>query len=318
MTVTTTDITTIEPLTHQEAMRRQAHELQRTVALLRSLDGQAWAAATDCPAWDIRAMYQHVLGACEAGASLRENIRQLRRARAHRSQHGGPLEAALSAVQVRDRACLSPAQITEQLAAIAPATIRGRTRIPDDGVVTAQSVRNRFPGLVTRVIRDTVMAQVEIQAGPHRFVSLLSREAADELGLEPGVLAVAAVKSQPTVLAEVTPDMPAYASEVFGPVAPMLKFATPDEAAALAADSEYGLSLGILTGDAMRGLDLARRIPTGIVHINEQTVDDEPNVPFGGILASGTSARFGGTANLDAFTETRWVTMRGDIAAYPF
>ena len=66
---------------------------------------------------------------------------------------------------------------------------------PDHGVVTAQSVRNRFPGLVTRVIRDTVMAQVEIQAGPHRFVSLLRREAADELELEPGVLAVAAVKS---------------------------------------------------------------------------------------------------------------------------
>ena len=66
---------------------------------------------------------------------------------------------------------------------------------PDGAVVTAQSTRNRFPGLVTRVVRDTVMAQVEIQAGPHRFVSLLSREAADELGLEPGVLAVAAVKS---------------------------------------------------------------------------------------------------------------------------
>ncbi|WP_024287540.1 molybdopterin-binding protein [Cellulomonas sp. KRMCY2] len=57
------------------------------------------------------------------------------------------------------------------------------------------SVRNRFTGLVTRVVRDTVMAQVEIQAGPHRIVSLISREAADELGLEPGVLAVAAVKS---------------------------------------------------------------------------------------------------------------------------
>ncbi len=66
---------------------------------------------------------------------------------------------------------------------------------PDDGVVTAQSLRNRFSGLVTRVVRDTVMAQVEIQAGPHRFVSLLSREAADELGLEPGVLATAAVKA---------------------------------------------------------------------------------------------------------------------------
>ncbi len=64
----------------------------------------------------------------------------------------------------------------------------------------------------------------------------------------------------------------------------------------------------------MRGLDLGRRIPTGIVHINEQIVDDEPNVPFGGIPDSGTGARFGGAANLDACTETRWVTMRGDIA----
>ncbi len=62
-------------------------------------------------------------------------------------------------------------------------------------IVVAHSVRNRFSGLVSRVVRDSVMAQVEIQAGPHRFVSLLSREAADELGLEPGMLAVAAVKA---------------------------------------------------------------------------------------------------------------------------
>ena len=74
----------------------------------------------------------------------------------------------------------------------------------------------------------------------------------------------------------------------------------------------------VLTRDVMRGLDLVRRIPTGIVHINEQTVDDEPNVPFGGIFDSGTGTRFGGTANLEAFTETRWVTIRGDIAPYPF
>jgi molybdopterin-binding protein len=65
----------------------------------------------------------------------------------------------------------------------------------EERAVVAHSVRNRFTGLVTRVVRDTVMAQVEIQSGPHRFVSLLSREAADELGLEPGVLAIAAVKS---------------------------------------------------------------------------------------------------------------------------
>jgi benzaldehyde dehydrogenase (NAD) len=123
---------------------------------------------------------------------------------------------------------------------------------------------------------------------------------------------------RPTVLADVTPQMPAYATEVFGPVAPVLKFSSIEEAAQLAAQTEYGLSLGILTRDVMRGLELARRIPTGIVHINEQTVDDEPNVPFGGLFDSGTGTRFGGTANLEAFTETRWVTVRGDIAPYPF
>jgi benzaldehyde dehydrogenase (NAD) len=112
--------------------------------------------------------------------------------------------------------------------------------------------------------------------------------------------------------------MPAYASEVFGPVAPVVRFSTAEEAAKLAADSEYGLSLGILTRDVMRGLDLAAKIPTGIVHINDQTVNDEANVPFGGLADSGTGARFGGTANLEAFTETRWVTVRGDIAPYPF
>jgi benzaldehyde dehydrogenase (NAD) len=106
---------------------------------------------------------------------------------------------------------------------------------------------------------------------------------------------------------------------VFGPVAPVTRFSTVDEAAALAAGSEYGLALGILTTDVMRGLDLARRIPSGTVHINDQTVNDEANIPFGGVLASGTGARFGGpAANVDAFTDTRWVTVRADIAPYPF
>ena len=71
---------------------------------------------------------------------------------------------------------------------------------PEPRPVVSESARNRFQGLVTRVVRDTVMAQVEIQAGPHRVVSLMSREAADELGLEPGVLAIAAVKSTQVVV----------------------------------------------------------------------------------------------------------------------
>jgi benzaldehyde dehydrogenase (NAD) len=73
-----------------------------------------------------------------------------------------------------------------------------------------------------------------------------------------------------------------------------------------------------MTRDVMKGLALAERIPTGIVHINDQTVNDEAVAPFGGVLDSGTGARFGGTANLDAFTEQRWITIRGDIPAYPF
>jgi len=128
--MTTIDISTIESLTHHEAMRLQADELALTIALLRSLDDAEWSTTTDCPAWDVRAMYLHVLGACESGASMRENIHQLRRARSHRKQQGGPLEAALSAVQVRERIDLSPAEIVQRFADIAPKTVRGRKRTP--------------------------------------------------------------------------------------------------------------------------------------------------------------------------------------------
>jgi uncharacterized protein (TIGR03083 family) len=128
--MTTFEISTIEPFTHDEAMRLQANELAITVTSLRSLDDAAWSSPTDCPAWDVRAMYQHVLGACEAGASMRENIHQLRRARSYRRRQGGPLEAALSTVQVRDRVNLGPIQIVERLADVAPKTVRGRTRMP--------------------------------------------------------------------------------------------------------------------------------------------------------------------------------------------
>ncbi|HET6480964.1 MAG TPA: aldehyde dehydrogenase family protein, partial [Actinoplanes sp.] len=87
----------------------------------------------------------------------------------------------------------------------------------------------------------------------------------------------------------------------------------------VAADSGYGLSLGILSRDVMKALALAEQIPTGIVHINDQTVNDEANAPFGGIGASGTGSRFGGTAaNVEAFTDTRWITVRSQAPSFPF
>lgn len=124
---------------------------------------------------------------------------------------------------------------------------------------------------------------------------------------------------RPTVLADSGQDHPAFAEEVFGPVAPVARFSTIEEAIALATQSDYGLSLGILTRDVMKALEIADQIPSGIVHINDQTVDDEPLAPFGGVGSSGTGARFGGVeANIEAFTETQWVTMQGTIAPYPF
>jgi benzaldehyde dehydrogenase (NAD) len=124
---------------------------------------------------------------------------------------------------------------------------------------------------------------------------------------------------QPTVIAGVGTSTPAFAQEIFGPVAPVARYGSIDEAIALATATEYGLSLGIVTRDAMRAVELADRIPTGIVHINDQTVNDEANAPFGGTGASGTGSRFGGAqANIDAFTDTRWLTVRSQPAQFPF
>ncbi len=128
--MTTIEITTTESFTHGQAMDLLAGELERTLALLTALDDADWAASTDCPEWDVRRMYLHVLGACEAGARMRENVHQLRSARARRKRSGGPLEANLSAVQVLDRQDLAPAQIVAHLSAVAPKTVRGRRRTP--------------------------------------------------------------------------------------------------------------------------------------------------------------------------------------------
>ncbi|GAA1145579.1 benzaldehyde dehydrogenase [Nesterenkonia lutea] len=122
----------------------------------------------------------------------------------------------------------------------------------------------------------------------------------------------------PTVLTGLDRDNPAWAEEIFGPVAPVMSFATLEEAAEIINHSEYGLSVGIL-GEVGQAMKLADQVHSGKVHINEQTVADESNAPFGGVGASGTGARFGGyAANIEAFTETQWLTMRPDIAPYPF
>jgi benzaldehyde dehydrogenase (NAD) len=121
-----------------------------------------------------------------------------------------------------------------------------------------------------------------------------------------------------TVLAEMTPDMRGWREEIFGPVAPVMTFSDDDEAIALANDTEYGLSAGIFTSSASRGRQIAGSLRTGMAHINDQTVNDDPRTPFGGVGASGNGGRFGGDANLDEFTQWRWITERAVPATYPF
>jgi benzaldehyde dehydrogenase (NAD) len=123
---------------------------------------------------------------------------------------------------------------------------------------------------------------------------------------------------QPTVLAEVTQDLPAWTDEIFGPVAPVTTFRTDEEALALANASEYGLVGAVYSRSMSRGLALAQRIKAGMVHVNDGTLNDEATIPFGGTGMSGNGARYGGDANLDNFTEWQWVTVRDEPPTFPF
>jgi acyl-CoA reductase-like NAD-dependent aldehyde dehydrogenase len=119
-----------------------------------------------------------------------------------------------------------------------------------------------------------------------------------------------------TLLADVPEDSEFARNETFGPVAAIEVVDSADEAVERANATSYGLASGIITSDADRGLELAQRIQAGIVHINDQPVGDEPQMPFGGVKDSGWG-RFGGTAAVEEFTELHWVTV-GKPHPFPF
>ena len=123
---------------------------------------------------------------------------------------------------------------------------------------------------------------------------------------------------KPTVLTQVAPGMRCFDEEVFGPVASVVEFKDEDEAVALANQTDYGLSLGVISASVGRAMALANRIPTGLLHINDQTVADEPHIPFGGRGASGNGGRHGGPANWEEFTQWQWVTIKDSAPRYPF
>ncbi|MCC6813701.1 MAG: aldehyde dehydrogenase [Rubrivivax sp.] len=122
---------------------------------------------------------------------------------------------------------------------------------------------------------------------------------------------------QPALLDHVTPAMRIYREESFGPVVAVVRVRSVDEAVTVANDNEYGLSSAVFGRDVNRALAVARRIDAGICHVNSATVQDEAQMPFGGMKGSGYG-RFGGHAGIEEFTELRWITLQTSPAHYPF
>jgi acyl-CoA reductase-like NAD-dependent aldehyde dehydrogenase len=119
-----------------------------------------------------------------------------------------------------------------------------------------------------------------------------------------------------TVIDKVTPSMQLFRDESFGPVVAIVRARDEAHAIALANDTDYGLSAAVFTRDTARGLRVARQIRSGICHVNGPTVHDEPQMPFGGVKASGFG-RFGGKAGIEAFTELRWITIETQPGHFP-
>lgn len=151
-------------------------------------------------------------------------------------------------------------------------------------------------------------------------LSLITRRVTEAVDM--GARVLAGGTPQPpcypaTVLADVPPEAEIAFEETFGPVVILEVVESVDEAVSRANSSRYGLTAGVITGDTYRGLQIARRLESGIVHVNDQTVNDEPQMPFGGVKDSGWG-RFGMGFSAEEFTEWQWVTARSEPRSFPF
>jgi acyl-CoA reductase-like NAD-dependent aldehyde dehydrogenase len=167
---------------------------------------------------------------------------------------------------------------------------------PREGEVVLGSVVDRSTvERVQRLVRDAVAQGAKVLTGGEAKGTLMT-----------GV-----------VVDHVTPKMALFREESFGPQVSITRAKGVDDAVALANDTEYGLSAAVFSRDVIKALEVAKRIDSGICHINGPTVHDEAPMPFGGVKASGYG-RFGGKAAIEAFTELRWITIQTTARHYPF
>ncbi len=185
-------------------------------------------------------------------------------------------------------------ELTDRLAAKAAGLPSGDPRSPN--TLIGPLISDKAARRVEHLVDEAVAAGASLRAGGGKADGALYR---------------------PTVLAKVTPGLPIWREEIFGPVCTVTSVSNDEEAIAAANDTAYGLTAGIITEDTGHGFEVASRIRTGIAHINDQSVDDEPQAPFGGVGDSGYG-RFGGRAGIDSFTELRWITLQHGRRHFPF
>lgn len=202
---------------------------------------------------------------------------------------------------------------------------QGQICMSTERIVVAHAVADEF-------VKRLAIKAASLKAGDPReqvvLGSVISEEAADHVmaliddAIGKGALLVSSPERRGTILKAsvldaVAPGMRIYDEESFGPIVTVVRVSGDEEAIRVANDTEYGLSAAIFSRNIPRALKMARRIQSGICHINGATVHDEAQMPFGGVKSSGWG-RFGGKAAISEFTELRWITLETEPGHYPF
>ncbi|NGN41149.1 aldehyde dehydrogenase [Mesorhizobium sp. CGMCC 1.15528] len=222
---------------------------------------------------------------------------------------------------------LDDADIDEAVAAAAFGAYmnQGQICMSTERIVVDEKVADRFVTALAAKARsleagdprkgNTPLGSV-VDAGAANRIDQLIRDAVSKGAVLSAGGGIDRTIVQATLLDRVTPSMRIYGEESFGPVVTVVRVGSVDEAVRVANDTEYGLSAAVFGRDINRAMAVARRIESGICHINGPTVHDEAQMPFGGVKDSGYG-RFGGKAGIAEFTELRWITIQDGPLHYP-
>jgi benzaldehyde dehydrogenase (NAD) len=204
---------------------------------------------------------------------------------------------------------------------------QGQTCITAGRHIVHRAVAGAYlSGLAARAEAITVGNTVTEEVGLGPMINTRQLERARQMlseAVEAGARVVAGGTTdgpyfRPTVVADVSRSSRLWTEEIFAPIAPVLVVDDDDSAVQIANDTPYGLVDSVLTADVARGMRVARRLRAGMVHVNDATPQDEALAPFGGMGASGLGGRSGGDANLEEFTQRRWLTVAPGPVHYPY